>query len=75
MMMMMMMMMIRNPYRILVGKSEVKRPLGRPMRRWEDNIRRDIMEIVWEGVDWMHLAQDRDQWRGLVKTAMNLRVS
>jgi hypothetical protein len=47
---------------MLVGKSERKRPLGRPRRRWEDNIRIDVREIGWEGVDWTHLAQDRNQW-------------
>jgi hypothetical protein len=50
-----------------------KRPLGRPRRRWEDNIRMDLKEI-WEGVDWLHLAQDLEQWRALVNTVMNLRV-
>jgi hypothetical protein len=61
----------RNAYRILVGKPEGKRPLGRPRRRWVDNIR---MEIGWDGADWVDLAQDRDQWRALVNTVMNLRV-
>jgi hypothetical protein len=60
----------RNAYRILVGKPEGKRPLGRPRRRWEDNIRMDLREIGWGGMDWIDLAQDRDQWRALV----NLRV-
>jgi hypothetical protein len=64
-----------NAYRDLVGKPEGKRPLGRPRRRWEDNIRIDLREIGWGGVDWIDLAQDRDQWRGLVNTVMNLRVS
>jgi hypothetical protein len=59
---------------ILVEKPEGKRPLGRPRRRWEHNIRMDLREIRWEGVDWMHLAQDRDQWRTLVSTIMNLWV-
>jgi hypothetical protein len=53
----------RNSYKILVGKPEGKRPLGRRRRRWEDNIRIHLGEIVWGDVDWMHLAQDRDQWR------------
>jgi hypothetical protein len=57
----------------LVGKSDGKRPLGRPTRRWND-IRIDLKDIGWEGVDWMHLAQDRDQWRALVNTVINLRV-
>jgi hypothetical protein len=63
-----------NAYRILVGKPEGKRPLGRPRRRWEDNIRMDLGEIEWGGLDWIDLAQDRDQWRALVNTVMNLRV-
>jgi hypothetical protein len=50
-----------NAYKILVEKCEGKRPLGRPRRRWEDNIRMDLREIVWEGMDWLYLAQDRDQ--------------
>jgi hypothetical protein len=65
---------VRNTYDILVVRSEGKRPLGRPRRRWEDNIRMDRREIVWEGVNWIHLAQDRDHWRVLVNTVMNLRV-
>jgi hypothetical protein len=64
----------RNAYRILVGKPEGKRPLGRPRRRWVDNIKMDLREIGWDGVDWIELAQDRDQWRALVNTVMNLRV-
>jgi hypothetical protein len=64
----------RNAYRILVGKPEGKRPLGRPRRRWEDNIRMDLGEIRWGGMDWIDLAQNRDQWRALVNTVMNLRV-
>jgi hypothetical protein len=64
----------RNAYRILVGKSEGKRPLGRPRCRWVDNIKMDLTEIGWDGVDWIELAQDRDQWRALVNTVMNLRV-
>jgi hypothetical protein len=65
----------RNAYRILVGKPEGKRPLGRPNRRWVDNIKMDLREIGWDGMDWIELAQDRDQWRDLVNTVMNLRVS
>jgi hypothetical protein len=57
-----------------VGKPEGKRPLGRPRRRWEYNIRMDLREIRWGGVDWIDLAQDRDEWRALANTAMNLRV-
>jgi hypothetical protein len=64
----------RNAYRILVGNSEGKRPLGRPRRRWADNIKRDLREIVWDGMGWIDLAQDRDQWRALVNAVMNLRV-
>jgi hypothetical protein len=64
----------RTAYRILVGKQEGKRPLGRPRRRWEDNIKMDLRERRWGGMDWIDLAQDRDQWRALVNTVMNLRV-
>jgi hypothetical protein len=60
--------------RILVGKPEGKRPLGRPRRRWVDNIKMDLREIRWDGMDWIELAQDREQWRALVNTVMNLRV-
>jgi hypothetical protein len=65
---------MRNCYKILVGKSEGKRPLRRSGRRWEDNIRIDIREMGSEVADWTHLDQDRDQWRAVVNTAMNLRV-
>jgi hypothetical protein len=64
----------RNAYRILLGKPEGKIPLGKPSRRWEDNIRMDLREIGWGGMDWIDLAQDREQWRALVNTVMNLRV-
>jgi hypothetical protein len=64
----------RNAYRILVGKPGGKRPLGRPRRRWVDNIKMDLREIGWDGLDWIDLAQDRDQWRALVNAVMNLRV-
>jgi hypothetical protein len=64
----------RNAYRILVGKPEGNRPLGRPRRRWVDNIKMDLGEIGWDGRDWVELAQDRDQWMTLVNTVMNLRV-
>jgi hypothetical protein len=64
----------RNAYRILVGKPEGRRPLGRPRRRWVDNIKMDIREIGWDGRDWIDLAQNRNQWRALVNTVMNLRV-
>jgi hypothetical protein len=62
----------RNACRILVGKTEGKIPLGRP--RWVDNVKMDLREIGCDGVDWIELAQDRDQWRALVNTVMNLRV-
>jgi hypothetical protein len=61
-------------YKVLLGKQEGKRPLGRPRRRWEDVIRMDLMEIGWGSANWMQLAQDRDQWRAVVNTVMNLRV-
>jgi hypothetical protein len=64
----------RNAYRLLVGKPERKRSLGRPRRRWADNIKIDLLEIGWGGVDWTGLAQDRDKWRALVNAVMNLRV-
>jgi hypothetical protein len=64
----------RNACSLLVGKPEGRRPLGRPRRRWVDNIKIDLREIGWDGVDWVDLAQDRDQWRALVNTVMNLRV-
>jgi hypothetical protein len=59
----------------LVGKPEGKRPLGRPRHRWEENIRMDLTEIVWNVLDWSHLAQARDQWRVVVNTVMNLGVT
>jgi hypothetical protein len=64
----------RNAYRILVGKPEGKRPLGRRRRRWMDNIKMDLREIEWDGVDWIDMAQYRDQWRALVNMVLNLRV-
>jgi hypothetical protein len=64
----------RGVYRALVGKPEGRRPLGRPRRRWEDNIKMNLREVGWGGVDWIDLAQDRDRWRDLVNTVMNLRV-
>jgi hypothetical protein len=64
----------KNAYRILVGKPEGERPLGRPRRRWVDNIKIDLREIRWDGMDWLDLAQDRDQWRALVNMVMNFRV-
>jgi hypothetical protein len=64
----------RNTYRLLVGKPEGKRPLGKPRRKWVDNIKMDLGEIEWDGVDWIDIAQDGDQWRALVNTALNLQV-
>jgi hypothetical protein len=64
----------RNACKILVGKPEGKRPLGRRRRSWVDNITTDLREIGWGCMDWIDLAQDRDQWRVLVNTMMNLRV-
>jgi len=64
----------RGVYRVLVGKPEGRRPLGRPRRRWEDNIRMDLREVGCGCVDWMELAQDRDRWRALLSAVMNLRV-
>jgi hypothetical protein len=64
----------RNVYRLLVGEPERKRSLGTPRRRWVDNIKMDLLEIIWGGVDWIRLAQDRDKRRALVKAVMNLRV-
>jgi hypothetical protein len=64
----------RNVYRVLMGKSEGKRRLGRPRHRWEDGIRMGLREIFWGSVDWIQLAQDRDRWRVLVNTVMNQRV-
>jgi hypothetical protein len=65
----------RNAYRILVAKPKGRRPLGRPRWRWVDNIEIDLREIGWDGVDCTNLAQDRDHWRALVKTVMNLQIS
>jgi hypothetical protein len=61
-------------YRIFVGKPEGKKPVGRPTRRWVDYIKMDLTEIGWGGMDWIGLAENRDQWRDLVNTVMNLRV-
>jgi hypothetical protein len=63
----------RGIYRVLVEKSEGKRPLGRPRRRWEDNIKLDLREIDIDGANWFRLAQNRVQWRAFVNTVMNLR--
>ncbi|KAJ4435473.1 hypothetical protein ANN_18089 [Periplaneta americana] len=65
----------RNAYRVLVGRPEGKRPLGRPRRRWEDNMKMDLREVGYDDRDWINLAQDRDQWRAYVRAAMNLRAN
>jgi hypothetical protein len=64
----------RKAYRLLVGKPEGKRPLGRPRRRWVNNIRMDLGEVGWGVVDWIGLAQDSNRWRALVNSVLNLRV-
>jgi hypothetical protein len=64
----------RNVYRLLVGKPEGKRPLGRPRRRWKENIKMYLLEIGVSVVDWIGLSQDRYRWRALVNSVMNLRV-
>jgi hypothetical protein len=64
----------RKVYRVMVGKPEGNRPLGRPRRRWEDRVKMDIREIGWGGVEWIHLAQDMDRWRAVVNAVMKLRV-
>jgi len=64
----------RGVYRVLVGKPEEKRPIGRPCRRWEDNIKMDLQEVGCGGMAWIKLAQDRDRWRALVNAVMNLRI-
>jgi hypothetical protein len=65
----------RNAYRILVGKPEGRRPLGRPRHRWVDNVRMDFEKMGWGDVDWIDLSQDRNRWRALVNSVLNLRVS
>jgi hypothetical protein len=64
----------KNAYRLLVGKPEGKRPPGRPRRRWVDNIRMDLGKVGWGDVDWIGLAQDRNRWRAVVNSVLNLRV-
>ena len=64
----------RAIYRVLVGKPEGKRPLGRPRHRWEDNIKMDLQEVGCWGMDWTELAQDRDRWQALVNAVMNIQV-
>jgi hypothetical protein len=65
----------RGVYRVLVGKPERKRPLGRPRRRWENNIKIDLQEVLYGGIDWIELAQDWDRWRALVNVVVNFWVS
>jgi hypothetical protein len=65
---------VRGAYNILVGRPEGRRQLGRPRRRWKDNIKMDLGEIGFGDVEWINLAQDRDRWRAFVNTVMNLRV-
>jgi hypothetical protein len=65
---------MRNAYKILLGKPEGQRPLGKPRRRWEDNIKMDRREIGFGCADWVHLTRDRDRWRALVSTVMNLQI-
>jgi hypothetical protein len=64
----------RSAYRILVGRPEGRRPLGRPRRRWEDNIKMDLQDVGWGGIDWIELAHDKDRWRAVVNAVINLRV-
>jgi hypothetical protein len=64
----------RNAYTLLVGKPQERRPLGRPRRRWVDNISMDLVEVGWGDVDWIGPAQNRDKWRALVNSVLNLRV-
>jgi hypothetical protein len=65
---------VRGAYNILVGRPEWRRPIGRPRRRWEDNIKMDLRKIGFGDVDWIHLAQDRARWQAVVNMVMNLRV-
>jgi hypothetical protein len=64
----------RGACRVLVESLEARRPPGRPSLRWDDNIKMDLQEVEWRGVDWIALAEDRDRWRALVNTVMNIRV-
>jgi hypothetical protein len=64
----------RNAYRLLVGKPDGKRPLGRPRSRWVDNIKMELRRIRWDAIEWIDLAEDREQWMALVNTVMNLLV-
>jgi hypothetical protein len=64
----------KNAYKLLAGKPKGRRPLGRPKRRWLDNIRMDLVEVGWGDLDWIGLAQDREKWKALVNSVLNLRV-
>ena len=64
----------RGAYRVLVGRPDRKRPIGRPRRRWDDNIKTDLQEVEWGGMDWITVTQDRDRWRAVVNAVMNLRA-
>jgi hypothetical protein len=64
----------RKVYKVLVGKPEGERPLRRPRHRWERRVRMDLREIGWVGVEWIHLAQDRDLWWAVVNTVMNIQI-
>jgi len=64
----------RGAYRVLVGRPEARRPLGRPGLGWDDNIKMDLQEVGWRGVDWIALAVDRNRWRAVVNAVMNIRV-
>jgi hypothetical protein len=64
----------RGIYRVLVGKPEGKSPLGRPRHRWEDNMKMELQEVGYGGMDWIELAQDRDRWQALVNVVVNVRV-
>ena len=61
-------------YKVLVGKPEEKRPLGKPRHRWEDNIKMDLQEVGYGGMDWIDVAQDRDRWRAFVNAVMSIRI-
>jgi hypothetical protein len=65
----------RGAYRILMGRPEERRPLGRTRRRWEANIKMDLQDVGWGGMEWIDMAQDRDRWRAVVSAVMNLRVA
>ena len=64
----------RGAYRVLVGRPEARRPLGRPGLRWDDNIKMYLQDVGWRGVDWIALAEDRDRWRAVVNALMNIRL-